>query len=86
MPVMTRHPMQRPPQPPDYEIVLALGNGTSPRLRVFAEDADRATVSFHIILERLRRGRQRGELRLCDLRDEGRVILRAPLVEDETSQ
>ena len=86
MPVTTRQPMQRPPQPPDYEIALALGNGTSPRLRVFAEDADRATVSFHSILAGLRRRQQRGELRLCDLRDEGRVILRVPVVEDVTSQ
>ncbi len=86
MPVMTRQPGQRLPQPPAYEIFLALGNGTGPRLRVFAEDADWATISFHSILTRLRRRQQRGELRLCDLRDEGRVILRVPVVEDETSR
>jgi hypothetical protein len=86
MPVMTRKPRQRPSQPFDYEIVLALGNGTGPRPQAFARDADQATVSFHSILERLRRHQQRGELRLCDLRDERRVILRAPLVQDETSQ
>jgi hypothetical protein len=86
MPVMTRQPGQRPPQPPAYEIVLAFGNGTDPRLRVFAEDADRATVSFHSILAGLRRRQQRGELRLCDLRGEGRVILRVPVVDDETSR
>jgi hypothetical protein len=86
MPVMTRKPRQRRSRPPDYEIVLALGNGAGPRRQALAKDADQATVAFHSILERLRRHQQRGELRMCDLRDEGRVMLRAPVVEDKTSQ
>ena len=56
------------------------------RLRVFAGDADQTTVSFHTMLARLRRSQERGELQLCELRDERRVILRTPLVEAETSQ
>jgi hypothetical protein len=86
MPLRTRQPTQLPSQPPVYEIVLASGNGADPRLRVFAGDADQATVSFHTMLARLRQSQERGELRLCELRDEKRVILRAPLVEAETSQ
>jgi hypothetical protein len=86
MPVRTQQPRERPSQPPAYEIVLASGNDADPRLRVFAGDADQATVSFHTILARLRRSQERGELRLCELRDERRVILRTPLVEAETSQ
>jgi hypothetical protein len=83
---MTWQTRQRRPQPPNYEIVLALGNGADPSPQALATDANQATVAFHTTLQRLRRQHHRGELRLCDLRKQGHVILRAPLVEDEPSQ
>jgi hypothetical protein len=86
MPVMTRQPRPTPSQTADYVIVLALGNGSDPRGLALARDADQATVAFHTILSRLRRKRQHGELQLCDLRAEGQVMLRTPLVEGEMWQ
>jgi hypothetical protein len=86
MPVMTRLPRERSSAPPDYKIVLAPGNGAEPRPQAFAKDADQATVIFDTILHRLCRQQQSGELQLCDLRKEGRVILRAPVAEDAASQ
>jgi hypothetical protein len=75
MPVMTRRPRDGGSQPPRYKLVLALANGAEPRALAFATDAEHASVTFHTLLQQLRRDGHCGELQVCDLQDKERVVM-----------